>query len=440
MVTAVCLAATVDLTARDLAEDAPARIATAAALVRQELAVEITDTMTPPDLGRALATQASDPREAAERAAWWSLARSPAAPARADSMRLALTVGVAPRRDASAPTTETLRAEIDRATMAWHAPVVEARTHVERGQGEAWVLVASACGTLPEGVGDAGAGAAVAVAAAAQANAGADARVEPFVAADGVGVLAHGPARAGESPSAHARRLADLAARAFAADALDADEVARARTSLLALAADTDARAFATLGTALAPEHPSWIQPFGTRFGLASTSNDAVAARTAGLRAGPLRVAVLANVDAAEAEAAVRAVDRWIVRRPGGVRSCPTPSLPTAPRPGTYAVDAALGSVIGGMAPRYPSEATRRRASRRNGLPPLSTAPMACWRMRSGDAGRRTKGLSRLAGARRWWGCLRSLRSSFDCSPQKPPSTPRWRKHGHSSTASGKGR
>ncbi|HEY8042072.1 MAG TPA: hypothetical protein VIF15_19850 [Polyangiaceae bacterium] len=341
-----CVAATLELAARDLAADAPARIATAAALARQELAVELGDAVATPDLGRVLATRAADPRDAAERAAWWGLAGRRGGPDQ--EPRLALTVGVSATRDAGGPgvaaAADAIRAEIDRATIAWHAPVVETRTHVEHGQGEAWVLLASTCGTVGESSSDAGSGAVMATAAAAQASGDAgDARVEPFVASDGVGVLAHGPARAGESPAAHARRLADLAARAFAADALSAEGVDRARSSLLARVGDLDVRALGALGGALAPGHPSWIEPLGTTFGLASASGDAVALRVSSSRSGPLRVAVLADVDQAQAEVAARAVDRWIARRPGEVRACP-PLATSSRRSGTYAVDLPAGA------------------------------------------------------------------------------------------------
>jgi hypothetical protein len=365
-----CVAATVDLSPRDLVSDAPSRIATAAALARQELAVEVADVAAAPQLGRALATRASDPREAAERSAWWGLAGRRAGP---DEVRTGLAVGVATTRDlegtsATAPRrgqhlpdavtgggpdppprsgvramplfADALVAEIDRATIAWHALVVEGRTRVERGQGEVWVLLASTCGTLLEGTRDAGTGAAVVTAAAMQAAADAgDARVEPFVSADGIGVLVHGPARAGESPQAHARRLADVAGRALAADALDADRVAQARTALLARAAEPEARALAALGGILAPSHASWVDPLGTSFGLGAASDAAIATRAAAIRASPFRVAVIANSDSAQADIAVRAVDRWVTRRPNEARSCP--SLPTlAPaRAGTYAVE-----------------------------------------------------------------------------------------------------
>jgi hypothetical protein len=359
-----CVAATIDLSARDLAADAPARIATAAALARQEVAVEIADGTAPADLGGELTRRAADPRDAAERAAWWALAGR-RADATDDEPRIALAVGLAPSHDAQSTVgaADAIRSEIDRAALAWRAPIVEARTFVERGQGEAWVLLASPCATGPESSGDAGIGAAVALAATAQADAGArDARAEPFVGADGIGVLVHGPARPGESPQAHARRLADVAARAFAADAIAPGRVTEARTALLARAVDTDAMALASLASGLAPGHPSWVVPEGTLFGLSSVSDESVAVRAAAMRGGPMRVAVVANVDATQADAAVRAVDRWIARLPGESRVCPSTAAPLAPRAGTYAVDLPVGApseVLIGV-PLPPNDATAR--------------------------------------------------------------------------------
>jgi hypothetical protein len=362
-----CVAATIDLSAKDLASDAPTRIATAAALARQELAVEIADVTAPTDLGRQLTERAADPRDAAERAAWWSLSGR-LAPADDAQPSTAIAVGLAASRDASnAPAiADAIRTEVDRATLAWRAPVVEARTFVERGQGEAWVLLASPCATGAESSGDAGIGAAVAVAAAAQAEEGArDARFEPFVGVDGIGVVVHGPARPGESPPAHARRLADSIARSFAADSIEPQRAAEARVALLTHASDTESRALTTLASALAPTHPSWIAPYGTLFGLAGVSDDSVAVRAAAVRKGPLRLAVLANADAAQADAAVRAVDRWIARRPGELRVCPATAAASAPRSGTYAVDlpaGALSEVLIGV-PLPPADDKARAAA-----------------------------------------------------------------------------
>jgi hypothetical protein len=336
-----CVAATVELLPRDLASDAPARIATAAVLARQELAVQIADSAPPSDLRGLLAMRSSDPREAAERAAWWALAGRRAG---AKETRVTLAVGVAATRDGSEPLGDAIRSEIDRATVASRVPAIEARTRVEHGQGETWVLLASTCGTLPEASHDAGTGAAVATAAAMQAAEAAEgARIEPFIAADGLGLIAHGPARAGESPTAHARRLADIAARALAADALGVGHVARARTALLSRASGPEERALAALGSVLASGHPSWVEPLGTTGGLGSASDEAISMRAASVRAGPLRIAVLANIDDTQADAAVRAADRWVARRPGEARACPPLPALAAVRPGTYAVELAAG-------------------------------------------------------------------------------------------------
>ena len=136
-----------------------------------------------------------------------------------------------------------------------------------------------------------------------------------------------------------------LAARAFTADPLDPERIIEARTALLVRAGTVEARALGALGGALAPGHPSLVEPLGTVFGLASASEDAIVLRSSALRAGPLRVAVLANADAAQAEAAVRAVDRWVARRPGETRTCPPLTAPVTPRPGTYAVDIPAGAL-----------------------------------------------------------------------------------------------
>jgi hypothetical protein len=56
-------------------------------------------------------------------------------------------------------------------------------------------------------------------------------------------------------------------------------------------------------------------------------------------------VAVLANADATQADAAVRAADRWVARRSGDGRTCRGPTAAQPPRPGTYAAPPRPGSV-----------------------------------------------------------------------------------------------
>jgi hypothetical protein len=124
---------------------------------------------------------------------------------------------------------------------------------------------------------------------------------------------------------------------------VDPKQIARGRTSLLVQAANVQTRVLGALGSALAPGHPSWVEPFGTTFGLSSSTDASIALRASAIRAGPLRVAVIANSDQAQAEVAVHAVNRWI-SRPDEVRSCPPTPAVAAPRPGTYSVEITGGA------------------------------------------------------------------------------------------------
>jgi hypothetical protein len=351
-----CLVVAVDVAARGLATDASGRLATAAALARQEIAASVNEAENDPTMARAIALRAGDPRDAAERAAWWALSAlhdsgSSSPFASSTELRFSIAIGLANGRDAApsdalASRANSIRADLDRAMVAWHSPVVDARSRVERGQGEMWILIGSPCGTASEVDADAGLAAAAAVAAAKHAllRSVHDASVEPWVASDGVGLLVHGPALSGEAPASHARRLADLGARSFAADSLEPTSIAQARASLLFRASTPEGRASSMLGAALAPGHPSWVSPLGTTDGLGRSSDESVWLRMSAIRGGPLRVAVVANADAAQVDAAVRAADRWIARRPGEARTCAlSPNAAPASRSGTYAVEVASG-------------------------------------------------------------------------------------------------
>ncbi|WP_394820551.1 hypothetical protein [Pendulispora albinea] len=409
-----CLTVAVDV--RDLGANPPARIATTLALVRQEVLAELAEADPGDGSGLVFARRAGDPREAAERAAWWELyartarwapgatngapppkteptmfvavgfnggrdstpvapdgTRPPAspnvAPATPASPNVATATpaspNVAPATPNAIPTTApaapnsgmsaTMRTELERALAAWRDPVVEPRIRVERGQSDLWVLLASPCGTVPEVDADAGLGAVFALIAAERAQSRTDPSltIEPWASGDAIGLIAHGPALAGEAPLAHARRIGDAVARSFVQPP-DLGLAARARAALLASAIRPDpelrgfprptfnaaqSRALVALAHAVVPGHPSWFSPSGSLEALARSSDGALLARATGLRNGPLRVAVLANEDAAQATAAARAVDRWLPRRPGETRVCSAPSEPPPPRPGTYTVD-----------------------------------------------------------------------------------------------------
>lgn len=332
--------------------DLATRVADAVALVQLEASTNLSEGGALLD-GRTLARRAGDAREAAERAAWWALADSWGSPREKNALnsRFAMANGSAalgiPTRKGSTPgstgptepTRDALGAAITRATAAWLKPVAESRVRVEPGQGEAWVLVASPCGTDAETDADAGLTALVTMAAAETARSSADARVEPWIVPDGAGLLVHGPALMGETPAAQAHRLADVAARSFASDALTPVAIARARANLMRPEARaTTTPALSALAAAIAPGHPSWFFASGRDETIARVADSAITSRALALRSGPLRVAVIANVDTPQGEAAVRAADRWIDRRGEAARACRA-GASSAPRPGTYAVE-----------------------------------------------------------------------------------------------------
>lgn len=331
--------------------DLAPRVADAVALVQLEAGVHLAEIGGVRD-GRVLSRRSGDAREAAERAAWWALVDQESSPNRAGG---SVVLGIPSRRGVAArasekepglePSRDVLSAAVAKATAAWNKPVVEARSRVEAGQGEAWILVGSPCGTDGETEADAGLTALFTAAAVEGAGASRDVRVEPWVVADGAGVLVHGAALAGETPAAHARRLADIAARSFAAEPISSAALARARADLLRRDSRSDGSALSVLASALAPQHPSWIVAWGTSEPLARSSDAAVLLRAQSLRAGPLRVAVLVNADATQADAAVRAADRWVVRRTGDARACRAPTATLPPRPGTYAAPPRPGSI-----------------------------------------------------------------------------------------------
>jgi hypothetical protein len=289
--------------------------------------------------------RSGDAREAAERAAWWALADRAAPRAGGSSVVLALPSRRGAKGAPLEPSRDTLAAAVARADAAWKEPIVESRSRVETGQPEAWVLVGSPCGADDEADADSGLSALFVSAAADAAKASGDVRVEPWVASDGAGILVHGPALPGETPAAHARRLADVGARGFAAEPIASGSLARARADLLRHDARSHGAAMSLLAVTLAPQHPSWIVPWGAGEPIARSSDGAVLLRAQALRAGPVRLAVLANTDASQAGAAVRAADRWVARRGTEARTCRSPTAAEPPRPGTYAVVARPGSV-----------------------------------------------------------------------------------------------
>jgi len=335
-----CLAVTVDVSRVEAPQGA---LATAATILRQEARLAIADAGHG-TAGATLAALAHDPREAADVAAWWALVEYGSS---RDDATLAdgVTIGLgaatdSPPADAGSRTAQ-LAVALENARGTWQTPAVEVVTQVERGQGTIWLLLGSPCGTLAEADSDAGLTALAIAALGEQARTSgrADgAAISGWVTAEGAGLIAHAERHEGESPSALARRAADALGAAFMDSAIEPTAVARARNDVALTASQSDgSRAFATLTAALTPGHPSWAFPLVVSRGLGGWPDGAVVSRLAALRRGPLRVAILANEDEAQAEAAARGLDRWLVHTPGGQMACAPHAPVPAAKPGTYA-------------------------------------------------------------------------------------------------------
>lgn len=304
-------------------------LATAAAMAQRELLLAAEDAKDEPP-------SAPDPRDAAELAALDALrdtnAIAPPSP-RLGGVAVGIPSDATTKQDEATPVVAALTRELAAATERLARPVVETRGRVESGQAELILLLASPCGTTDESAGDAGLSAVVASAAAARVRDAYGVEAEPWIAADGVGVLGRAKPRPGESAEHLGRRVADAVARAFLVDPLTS--VARRRTELSAAAREP----LGSLATALVPAHPSWIVPTGLAASLLQGADSAASARLDALRRGPLRAVVLANVDQAQSAATLRAVDRWAPRTGAEPRACTAVDAPPAPRPGTYAFE-----------------------------------------------------------------------------------------------------
>lgn len=312
-----------------------------AALVTREIENELAEARADGSVAGRQVLQAADPRDAAGLAAWWSLAsRLPPGPD-----RFAIALGVPPPRLTPRDSADALEARIREASKlfreqfrlsraAWDRPVVQARTHIEAGQGELWLLLASPCGAGADTASDAGLTALAAIAATGQQSSYDGVTVEPWIAPDGVGVIAHAEPRPGEGPHALAGRVADAAGRAIMRPVIAEPAYLQARAALLALVQPvrgTYGRSFGALARQFSPERPSMLSAFGLYEPVLEASASAASMRWLSLASGPMRVAVIANVDHSQAQAAVRAADRWLVHRTNRQTTCPLNSALSVP-------------------------------------------------------------------------------------------------------------
>jgi hypothetical protein len=299
------------------------------------------------NLLEATALAAADPRLAARAAAYGALIE----PAK----NFTATRLVALTTPDEAPLIPSIEAAVERAGA--EAPPLDLRLRVEAGQPGVWALVSTPCAASSERADNAGHAAVLFAAAAAKTNRAV--RLEPWVGAEGLGILGFAERAPGESDADAAARLGDALGQALLAPPT-ALEVATARADLLKIAGSEPHPLLDALLESLAPGHVGALAPRGSATSLQAASREAVLARQRELLRLPHRVAILSPTNAADVASATRALSRWL-RIPEAPRPSPCDSELSPPARGELSLaasDVPEGSYLAfRISPKWGNEA-----------------------------------------------------------------------------------
>ncbi|HVW26429.1 MAG TPA: hypothetical protein VHC69_13770 [Polyangiaceae bacterium] len=305
----------------------------------------------PFSLDRAV-LEAWDPREAAAIAAWRALSNRK----EADAQRVIVSYA---HPAADTEQDASFAGLVAQANAERRTSSLELRRSSEPGQGEYWLLIGTPCATASETTSSAGISA-LAMRSLAQKAEGRDVRVEAWVSAEGVGLLAHAPRESvNEPPLRQALRVAAALGRALAGTQIGPLDVAPARAKMQT-ELDPETEPFWPVALeALSPKHPSLLDPRGTWQSITDLSTQSVETERRAIVRGPLRLAALGADAAARTGDAALELERWLrPERARASRCAPTTSI--VARPGEYEVDAADGAagshaVVGVTLPLSPS-------------------------------------------------------------------------------------
>jgi hypothetical protein len=278
-----------------------------------------------------------DPRNAATIAAWHALSNR----RQAGPRRTAISYAHPPSdTDGDAAFAGLLA----RASTERRAPSFDVRRKPEPGQGELWLLLASPCATASETTRSAGVSALAVRTLSTTAMASDGIRIEPWVSAEGIGLLAHGPRTgASESPARHAGRVANALGRALSGARIGDEDVGLARTAMQAELDPETEPLWPVALEALSPKHPSLLDPRGTWQSVTDLSTQAAEIERHAVLRGSLRLALLGPDAAIRSGDALIELTRWL--HPDRTRNARCPALPPlAAHPGEYEVDAPVAT------------------------------------------------------------------------------------------------
>lgn len=270
--------------------------------------------------------------EAAALAAWTAVV----APQVREEPRVVVELA-APASDRTRPSAAAWSEALTAASARSLSPPIPFETRSEVGQGEAWLLVASPCGTSGEVLEEAGLRA-LAVRSLASDFDGTDGvALEPFINADGLGLLAHAARYRGETEENHAARLARVVGRAFAGEDLDGRDVASERATQIESIGEEPGRALAV--SIWSAGHTSTLMPFGTSAALTGGSTADLERIRRELVDEPLRASFLANGGRGQSRAAEDALSEWLGPFRQTPSPCPVHARPTPPSPGVWSLE-----------------------------------------------------------------------------------------------------
>lgn len=196
----------------------------------------------------------SDPNIAARRAAWQSL--SIEQPGDTPVLQTSL-------RAPSGKTSE-LQAALTNALKAPKQAPTEMRQKLEMGEVEQWALVASTCGPSSESIQNSGATAAWVRALARRYSGTQGVKLEPWIASDGIGLLAHATRLSpSDTDDGVAQRIGNALGSVLATGKVTGPELAITREEMLLRLGALPRRAWNLLLDTVSYRRPSQLEPFG---------------------------------------------------------------------------------------------------------------------------------------------------------------------------------
>jgi hypothetical protein len=261
------------------------------------------------ELATLSVVEEADPRRAAALAALLAMSRE----TKKDLDRFRIEIDAGSQLETSHPTSEQQRMLAEIATSALPLGTLPLVHVVERGQGSLYALVASPCAAWKESGKTVGATGLLIRAIASRYHEIHAVTIDPWISANGVGLIAHTRRLSvEETPAQQAARLGEALGRVLATLRLEPNDLWRTRNDLLPRLGPGPRPALWHALQALSPQYPGLVLPEGTFASIQAVSLGELQERRGELLRMPLRLAVLENDGAEQGGVLRHALMRWL--------------------------------------------------------------------------------------------------------------------------------